>query len=466
MSGESSAYGAKRGRMLGGMFANGFAIIARIGAQFVTIPILFAAWSTEQVGLWLMIAAIPSYLALVANGFAAAGGNAAIAAEGEGDRDGARATFRATWLIVSATNLIFVLIFALSSAWLVESGLVAAPRVPGAQVREALAWLCAYVVLVVQSSVLEVPFRHGGTYPRAIMLSSMASLAEIAATAVVVLSTDNLAMLPAAFTLVRLASLGIVAVLAWRASPDLFRRPSQASVRARLASLWAPSLGFMAAPVVFGFNLQGYTLLVGSMLGPVVLAAFVATRTIVRLLDILCNMAFQVLFYELPYLAKEGVELHKRLVATATTAMGGLSLVFLAGLLLLGDPVQRIWTLGATSFDWRIGLALGLAAAIRAVSISPAAILSAANRNVHFMAVYVTVSAAAFGVALLAARNGAPLWQVASFLVIAELGQAVPVYAQVARLLGYSPLALLKDTVDLPARLRDVHDLRRHLLRG
>ena len=86
---------SSRPRILRGLAANLASIATRIAVQFATLPILFAAWSTERIGTWLILFSIPAYVALVGNAFAGAGGTAALAAARDDNLARARSDFRA-----------------------------------------------------------------------------------------------------------------------------------------------------------------------------------------------------------------------------------------------------------------------------------------------------------------------------------------------------------------------------------
>ncbi|WP_121115129.1 hypothetical protein [Croceibacterium ferulae] len=298
---QAPKYGPQGKRMLSGIIASGFNIFSRIGVQLLIVPILFSNWSAELVGTWLLLSSIPSYLGLTASGFGSAGGNLAIAAEKDGDRALAQASFWATWLLVSVTNLAIVIAFIAASGWIVSADLFQIDIVPASELQAAIYWQCAYVLLSVQAAALVLPYRHGGQYPRNIFLGSLQSTAEVVATAIVVMQTERLDLMAMALAGVRLAFLVVIFAYGYRASPGLFGWPPASRIREALAAIWRPSLAFMAAPLVFGFNLQGYNLLVGAFFGPAALASFVATRIFVRVLDILTNFAYSMQFFELPY---------------------------------------------------------------------------------------------------------------------------------------------------------------------
>ena len=64
-----------RTRILLASGANGLSLAARAAEQLLLVPILLAAWSAQLFGEWLMLAAVPVYLALLDFGVVQAGSN-------------------------------------------------------------------------------------------------------------------------------------------------------------------------------------------------------------------------------------------------------------------------------------------------------------------------------------------------------------------------------------------------------
>ena len=209
----------------------------------------------------------------------------------------------------------------------------------------------------------------------------------------------------------------------------------------------------MAPPLVFAVNLQGYSLLIGAVFGPIALAGFAATRTLCPLLDQLSNSVFTMQFLELPYWQSGAAESRRRIVATSTVIMVMTAIIFSGSILIAGQTLQRIWTLGQTSFDAVIAFVLCLAAANRAASAAPSAMLASVNRHSAMTAIYLLSSVAAFSMASVSAYAGAPLWGVAMWLVVAESTLLVTAFAACLRMLDYPTRDLLRDLVSFRARL-------------
>ena len=162
-------------------------------------------------------------------------------------------------------------------------------------------------------------------------------------------SSDSIAVLAMALALGRAAMAAITLLVARRAAPQLFAGHAGIDTAA-MRALVRPSLAFMAMPLIFGLNLQGYVLLVGARYGPVALAAFAATRTLTRLLDLLTNLAYGLHYYESGYLAGERIALQRRILATTTLAALAIALLLSAALLATGAWLQPLYTGGQTRF--------------------------------------------------------------------------------------------------------------------
>ncbi|WP_066558268.1 lipopolysaccharide biosynthesis protein [Croceicoccus bisphenolivorans] len=455
-----SRSGLDRGRLLRGIAANMFTFVTRIGVQVITMPLLFAFWTTPQVGVWLMLQALPAYLSLTAGGFGAAGGNAAIAAHEAGDTEEAKALFVSTWVAVTLTNLLLIAAFFVSSGLVLDEGMILASGIAGDQILAAIGWLCVFVFLTVQTSAIDVAFRYAGRYPLSMTIKGVQTIGEIAATAIVVATSQRLSDLPMALALVRAATFFISLVIARNVAGELFGGVGPKRIWATVKRIGRPSIAFMAAPLVFGFNIQGYTLLVGAFFGPVVVATFVAIRTLARLIDMATNFVFQLAFFEMAHLQSAGLELQRRIFASLTLGMVVIVVGYFAGFLALGPWAQHIWTHGETEFSYPIAIVLALAGSVRSLTLPAAAVLSAANRNAAFMASYLVISALAFGGAFLLTQAGMPLHIILLPLVVAELGQAIPAIRMTLMRLSYRPTALLRDVLSIRTRLRDFAVLR------
>ncbi|WP_217906775.1 hypothetical protein [Qipengyuania atrilutea] len=436
---------ADRTRLRRGIAANAISTVLRILSQLILLPVLFAFWDEARVGVWLMIFALPAYLCMAAAGVSAAGANRALAETHCGDGGEPAAIYRSARAAALLSTLILSFAAIAIGLLVVERDVDLQTSVSAEEVRAALILLGIYALVTAQMTVLEIPLRYAGRYPEHIWLQAGASAAEVVALAILLAVGSDFAILVGGLVAVRLAFTIGGMMIARSAIPAMFARSGGARQAGLLRSLAAPSLAFIAMPLVYGLNLQGYVLLVGAIFGPAVLAAFVATRTIVRLLDLFTNFVFNAQFFEAGHLSGDESELRRRLLTTTTLVTLCVSLAFAAVVLVVGPPLQHAWTVGKTEFSYGLALVLLAAGTIRALSAAPIAILSAMNAHARVAGFYLAGSGAGIAGAFVLAFAGAPLSVVAAMLIAAELSQLVPLLRSSVRATGYSLPALCRD---------------------
>ena len=446
-----------RRRILRGVAANLASIATRILVQFATLPIFFASWSAERVGTWLIVFSVPAYIALVGTGFAGAGGAAALTAARSGDMPRARSDFSTSWSIGAVATAMLALFFAGTAMFAAPAFIDPGDGVAIMDVAAAAAWLGLYIFATSQMAVFDIPFRVAGRYPDHIFLYNAASLVEIVVIAAAVTFSDSLATLAMCLALTRCIAAAVIYLAARKASPELFAGPRKPA-RESLAEIWKPSLAFMLMPLVFGINLQGYVLVVGAGFGAVVLAGFVATRTLTRLLDLFTNMSFAMQYYESGYLEGDRRDLQRRLLATMTLVSLVVSVLFGTALLAAGAWLQNLYTLGQTAFNPAVAVILVVAATLRALSAAPVAVLAADNRHARLIGIYLTGSVAGLilGIALMAV--GVPLHILVLPLILAEASQLVPALTRALKTLEWSFPDYCAQVISRE-RAEDVHNL-------
>lgn len=433
----------------------------RVAVQIATLPILFASWSPERVGGWLLLFALPAYFAVVGQAFAGAGGTVALAAAQQGRWEKARDALRASWLTssaITATLLGAALVAVFASKEALSSSLAV---VPGDELVAAAAWLALYVAAVAQSAVAGIAFRVGQAYPQFVLSNAAAMLLEVVVLAACVLLSDSYVVLAAGLALLRVTVALGQYVYGRGASRDLFSA-IKGDARGALRELIRPTLAFMLLPIVYVLNLQAYTVLVGAAYGAAALAAFVATRTIVRLIDLVTNTIFGIQFFEAGYLGANKQAVQQRQLATMTLATLALAIAFSAFLLIFGPLVQSVFTVGKTAFAYDLALVLLASGTIRALAVTPQALVSAENRHASFVSVYFAGSLACLAIAAGLAADGASLATVLALLIPAELCQAIPAFRSALHQVEMTPRAFLRSLISRQ-RFADAGELWRFL---
>lgn len=421
-----------RKRVMRGAASSFAGVGVRVLLQLAQVPILYLGWDVKMASAWLVLWTLPSYMSLTVSSFSTAGGNFALEAKRRGDTGEVRAAYRATRRAIILSNLVMVGIVGLTFNHLIDDSQWG---VPHSMVVQTIAWLGFYVVIRVQSSTQDLVYRYGEDYGGYGLSDSMATVMELAAMAAVVSLTHNMAVLPAVLAAVRLGFFAYLNMRARARWPEVFGPADRVTVQAMTRRLWVPFLGFIAMPLLFSINIQGYSLLVSNHYGPMIFATFLTVRTLARMVDQLCGSANRILFFELSYLdyARDRQTVIG-LTATAILVLSGLCVAYIGGLLVVGQPLHAIWTAGKVAFSAPLLIAFGLAGLMRAISDSLFNMLASRNAHVGMTVAYLAGSLVALGGAVVLANRGAGVVWVAGSVVVAEAISVVAGLVMSARL--------------------------------
>src|SRR5712664_1428289 len=343
--------GTVRGRLIRGFGATALGPIVTAIVQIVSVPIFLHFWGAKLYGEWLVISAIPIYLALSDIGFGSVACNDMTMRVAAGDREGALETFQSTWVLIGVTSLL-VEIAVLGAIWFLPlTRWLNLSSVGLAEVRLVLIILSVYAIFAVQAGLVMSGFRSDGNFALSTVMYSVVRLAEwIMATIAVALGAGPLRV-AGALLVARILGTFVMGWLMVRKSPWLrfgFRHARFSSVQ-RLAPL---AVAFMAFPVGSALSVQGMVVVVGIVLGPIAVATFSTMRTLTRfgftIMDAIKNSVWPEL--SAAYGAQNW-DLARRLHRTACQAALWLSLAAVAFLFVAGDHIFRFWTHGRVIMD-------------------------------------------------------------------------------------------------------------------
>lgn len=406
MSDAETVRGGRAARMRKGAAANSLALVARILQQLLQVPLFLAFWPADRYGDWLVLWTLPAYLTLGGAGFGAAGGNvlAGLAHENAGAADKARAqtVFKAVWLMITAGTAVIGLAVTLIVAFAASRGAIALETVPSTELVAAVAWFALYVFLRSEASVMETGFRYVKAYPLYTVLDNGALLVEFAALAVALSLGGGVADLAAALCVVRAMVLAFAAIVVRARAGFLFAGWRNGEIGRAMRELATPALGFLLVPAGHALSLQGFVILVSVVFGASATAVFVTLRTMVRFVDTVLSLAFNIMYYEVAYTEKGG---ERRAFAArlfqATPVFFTLTLGYCTVLWVFGDGLHAVWTQGKVAFDKGLLLIFSLAALVRSLNAAPVAIVSGANLLFRYGLVYVCAAGLALGLAVL-----------------------------------------------------------------
>ncbi|MGI8557691.1 MAG: lipopolysaccharide biosynthesis protein [Solirubrobacteraceae bacterium] len=427
--------------MTRGAQAQAFGHIVRVVIQLAGVPIFISVWGLHLYGEWLILTAVPSYLAFSDIGFVSAAGNEMIMSIGRNDREHALSIFQAVSLVVAAVVMgLLILLPAAASVAPLTTWLKLTVIHESAAGWIVLA-LSLDAMLALFASLLYGGYACEGRYGEGAFAIAAISLVEFAALALAVILGGGPGLAAGAMFAGR--AVGTLAMLVGlrRHAPWLrFGVPHRP--RSVLRGLLSPALAAGAFPVGFALNLQGMVILVGTVAGPANAAIFSTLRTVSRAVTQVLASVSSVVSPEVSKAFGEGDlalvrMIHRRGCQVAVWLAGSAVLV----LGIFGGPILLFWTSGKVGSEGALLYLFLMTAAVDAFWYTSFAILFATNRHqrvaVHYVLANVLSLPVAFALLKLWGLSGA-----ASALVLLELYMLFVVLRQALPAAGDSVLGL------------------------
>jgi len=258
-------------------------------AQFVTlvirlaeIPLLVTIWGSDLYGQWLVLAAIPSYLAFSDLGFISSINRFLVVPVTQGDFTLATKVFQTSSLLALLLSVGFSLVFVAIFLFTPVAETFHVTAVGTAAVVEVALFLCGKIVVSMQGQALFGVYMAIHRYPLGLILLSLCQLLEFGAMAVAVFIGEG--FVGAALAMLLGQSVGVLVMLV-----GISRYASWLTLGFRAADFtllkrfWSPALASLTFPAGDAIGFQGTRLIVAYLLGPTALVLFVAHRQIARL---------------------------------------------------------------------------------------------------------------------------------------------------------------------------------------
>jgi O-antigen/teichoic acid export membrane protein len=208
-----------------------------------------------------------------------------------------------------------------------------------------------YILASQQCGILESGFRCDGNFATGTLGGTFFRIAEVALGTTVGILTGNLVWAAAAYLVTRiLGTLAYARVLHGK-SPWLSFGFSSATF-SRVKQLAAPAFGFVALPLANAISVQGFTLVIASVLGSVAVVQFSTMRTLTRLNFQLMTVIAWAMWPELSRAFGAGnIPLARKLHRHAYQAGLAISVATGAALWLFGPTLYHLWIRNAVQFN-------------------------------------------------------------------------------------------------------------------
>jgi O-antigen/teichoic acid export membrane protein len=341
-----------RQRLLRGLGATALGPVVTAVIQLGSIPLLLHYWGAAKYGDWLILSAIPSYLTFSDLGFGDASGSDMTMRVAAGDRKGAIETFQSSLVLLSLVSLFVGLIVSVV-VWRVPwHHLVKLATLSDARASMVVFVLAIYVLISQQFGILESGFRCDGNFATGTIGGTLLRVVEVGSGTVVGIVMGSLVWVAATYLMIRIVGNALYAWFLHKKSPWISIGYSFASL-SRIKKLAAPAIGFVALPLANAISIQGFTLLIASVLGSVAVVQFSTMRTLARVSFQVSNMLSCTVWPEMSRAFGEGnFRLARILHRRAYQAGLALSVVSGSVLWFFGPMIYKIWIRNAIPFDF------------------------------------------------------------------------------------------------------------------
>jgi O-antigen/teichoic acid export membrane protein len=428
-------------RLARNLGANLFLQFTNVVLQLASVPLFLAFWSKERYGAWLIISAIPAYLALGEAGFATSSANEVSMAIAEGNRERALLCLHTAWkfLVGVSTALLSLSIFAVFvipwKNWLKFSS------ISSTEARWTIFCLSLYSIAAVLIAIFDTIYRAAYRNARVVIINSAARLIEIAAVGVGLWLTSSMAVVASLMLAVRLFLFLVLYMDSRVFSPDLNLGFGGFSA-AELKRSWRPSAMFMAATMGNALYFQGMTLLVGGSLGSAAVVVFNTTRTMTRVIVQFVVIIKHSVWPEFSYLFGVGDLSRARRLNELSFEVSWIASTVLATIIFFAAPwLMPLWTHNAVQDDPRLLVIFLTSAVLNGIWFVTSGFLMGVNQHEGLTVRYVLA---------------ATLTIILGALTVRPLGVYGPALAMIVCELMLLPFAISKTCQLLRQPVRDL----------
>lgn len=380
-------------RIIAATGSNAYAQVTTIVIQMLSLPLFLSRWEVATYGQWLVLSAVPSYLAMSDVGMVTAAGNRMTMLLGEGRSRAANEVFQGA--------LAFVL-FACGVATLVVLGIVAvceSTATGSSQAAIAIGLLSAGVIAGLLGGLPEAVYKASHRYALGAALASTTRLLEWLGSLLGLWWSGDFIGVALGALVPRALGTFCMALHAARSTPEFRWGFADASV-AEVRRCAGPALSFMVFPAANALNFQGMTLVAATVLGPAATVVFNTYRTLARVTVQATATFSHALWPEFSRLfgQRDGAALA---ALYQRSRWLGLALAAVASLVvyLVAPYVLQIWSKGRIAFTPSLMLVAMLYAAAAGAWHVPRVLLLSTNEHRALAWPYLAASAAALPLA-------------------------------------------------------------------
>lgn len=383
-------------RVIRGVGANGYSQLVSIVVQIVSVPLFLSAWSLEQYGQWLLLAAIPAYLAMSDFGIVMISANRVTMLLASGNITSARRALQSSQAFLM---LVSTLVAVISAVLLLPPFLPMPFEQRCALLLLILALICGQV-----GGLAESVFRSTERFATGVAFGATARLIEWVGYCLGLWLSGSFIAVALGGLIARAVVTGLMLYRSTAGRTDLQYGLSDAS-KEEVRIVLRPALSYMAFTLSNALTFQGLTIVAGLFLGPAQLVVFNTYRTISRVAVQITSTLSHAVWPEFSRLFGGSNSAMLELAYRRTMILGTALALGMSVVTLVGSPFfLGVWTHQRVEFNFPLMIVFVLYAAVAGTCHTPRVLLMSTNSHNALGAWAVAVSVLTLAGSLLLAN--------------------------------------------------------------
>lgn len=271
-------------RLINGVGANFIGKVWLLLAQLINVPVMTYHWGVEGYGIWLLIATIPTYLAMSDFGLAMAGQVEVTSAVTRNDLDGALRSFQTVWAITTAISGVVALsVFFGVLLWLLLSAEGGGELEFGRdRIALTICLMTVSALLALQMNIVKIAYLATHRYALGTFIFDVLFFAGWLLVLISIIAGGDIVWAAAVQCGGRLVSFVFYDRIRHRLEPWCAIGTRHFDF-ATLRRLFSPSLAALSLAFANSFGLQAVVVTIGWSLGPAAAAVFATSRLLTRI---------------------------------------------------------------------------------------------------------------------------------------------------------------------------------------
>ncbi|NEX62726.1 MATE family efflux transporter [Noviherbaspirillum galbum] len=392
-------------RIMSGFIANGYSQGVTIFSQVVLVPFFIANWGVNLYGDWLILIALPMYIALSDMGFTASAASRMCMMAGKQRDEEVLTTFISAWylsiLLAAGLSLLLFGIF----VGLQALGTYKFTTISTETARLGFCLYLLYMFLTVLCGSMSAVYKYAQKYSLNIYINNTARLLESVCTVVMLILKMDLIAVITGMVIIRFAGLVMMGVVAKRFVPFLSFGSRYFSF-GKIKELTASSLHFSMFYTAVNLFPQAFLIALGNAFSSEVVVGYTMVKTLSRFGFQVLNSYNSSLTVEISHLTgKQDWEKIFAIVEKSFYYFIAFAVAYMLGGLALVDDIFRWWSRQDFSIDHILFLLVSATSLMQSIWMLFFSVFSSSNNHGRASRIYCMLSLGYLVVVFAAMKN-------------------------------------------------------------